>query len=140
MIIKEVPTCISDTIYSLRSEYDAMQNDAARWRSSRVVDGNDLIPGWLGLFARWCSTHGFNIDKNFPADPDFRILDRYWTADECEKCDTRCSSRFSNQINQACKSRFIIYLFVDYLFTVVLLPSNEGTVPSFVRSFVRSFE
>ena len=51
MIINEVPTCISDTIYSLRSEYDAMQNDAARWRSSRAVDGNDLIPGWLGLFA-----------------------------------------------------------------------------------------
>jgi hypothetical protein len=112
MIIKEVPTCISDTIYSLRSEYDAMQNDAARWRSSRVVDGNDLIPGWLGLFARWCSTHGFNIDKNFPADPDFRILDRYWTADECEKCDTRCSSRFSNQINQSSMQVEVHYLFI----------------------------
>lgn len=118
MIIKEVPTCISDTIYSLRSEYDAMQNDAARWRSSRVVDGNDLIPGWLGLFARWCSTHGFNIDKNFPADPDFRILDRYWQLMNVKKNVTlaRSSSRFSNQINQACKSRFIIYLFVDYLY------------------------
>ena len=138
MIIKEVPTCISDTIYSLRSEYDAMQNDAARWRSSRVVDGNDLIPGWLGLFARWCSTHGFNIDKNFPADPTFG----YWT-DIGQLMNVKNVTLAAHHVsrtkstNQASKSRFIIYLFVDYLFTVVLLPSNEGT---FIRSFVRSFE